>query len=371
MGLFDSFRVSATLAAMEADLKASIKPFVYPTMGNYFTNVDTYVVTRNEAMGVPTVARARNAIVNVLAPMPLELWSSNGVRLAAPAWCVQPDPSCARTTTMAWTIDDLIFYGMAFWQVIEIYSTDSRPARFQRIDPTRVSWETNQSGTKVIQWSVDGNPVPKSGLNSLIQFAGNDEGVLQRGGITIRTAAALERAALTYASDPMPQGVLKNTGFDLEESQIQELLSNWRQSRQTKGTAYLANNLDYQTIGFDPQKLQLSEARNYMATELSRMMNVDASITDAPTGESMTYNNALDRKRDFVFTTLAGYISVIEHTLSMENVTARGQYIRMGVDSYLRLNPNEQADYMIKLIQAGIMTVDEARAQLDSIKGTA
>lgn len=107
-----------------------------------------------------------------------------------------------------------------------------------------------------------------------------------------------------------------------------------------------------------------------MATELSRMMNVDASITDAPSGESMTYNNALDRKRDFVFTTLAGYISVIEHTLSMENVTPRGQYIRMGVDSYLRLNPNEQADYMIKLIQAGIMTIDEARAQLDTIKGT-
>ena len=369
MGLFDSFRISSTIAAMEADLKASVKPFVYPSLGNYMAEMASIPVSRAEAMSVPTIVRARSAIVNTLSPLPLELWSSSGQRLAAPAWCIQPDPNCARTVTMAWTIDDLIFYGFALWQVIEVYSADNRPARFQRIDPTRVTWETNQDGTKIIKWSVDGNPVPMSGLGSLIQFAGTNEGILNFGGTTIRTAAALERAAYSYAIDPMPSGVLKNTGFDLDEEQIQNLLANWRAARQSKSVAYLANNLDYNAITWSASELQLTEARNYMATELSRLMNVDAYITDAPTGESMTYSNQTDRKRDFLNTTLAGFVSVIEHTLSMENVTPRGQYIKFGLDGYLRLNPNEHADYLIKLVNAGIMTVNEARSELDTLTG--
>lgn len=370
MGLFDSFRVSATIAEMETQLKASVKPFVYPTLGNYLGEMAEVPVTRAEAMSIPTVVRARSAIVNTLSPLPLELWSSStGQRLAAPAWCIQPDPTVPRTYTMAMTIDDLIFYGMAIWQVVEVYASDGRPARFQRIDPTRVSWETNADMTKVTAWLIDGNPVPKTGVGSVVQFAGTSEGVLNFGGTTIRTAAALERAAYNYAIDPMPTGVLKNTGFDLDEEQIQNLLSNWRTARQSKATAYLANNLDYQTITFDPQKLQLNEARNYMATELSRLLNVDAYITDAPTGESMTYSNQTDRRRDFLNTTLAGYISVIEHTLSQESITPRGQYIKFGLDEYLRLNPNEHADFLIKLVQAGLMSVAEARNELDSVSG--
>lgn len=369
MGLFDSFRVSATIAEMESQLKATVKPFVYPTLSNYLGELTAVPVTRAEAMSIPTVVRARSAIVNTLSPLPLELWSSSGQRLAAPAWCIQPDPTVTRTYTMGMTIDDLIFYGMAIWQVIEVYASDNRPARFRRIDPTRVSWETNADETMITAWLIDGNKVPNSGVGSVIQFAGTSEGVLNYAGLTIRTAAALERAAFNYATDPMPSGVLKNTGFDLDEEQIQNLLQNWRTARQSKSTAYLANNLDYQTITFDPQKLQLNEARNYMATELSRLMNVDAYITDAPTGESMTYSNQTDRRRDFVNTTLAGYISVIEHTLSMEKITPRGQYIKFGLDEYLRLNPNEHADYLIKLVTAGLMTVAEARNELDSVSG--
>lgn len=369
MGLFDSFRVSATLAAMEADLQASVKPFVYPSMGNFLGQLTAVPVTRAEAMSVPTIVRARGAIVNTLSPLPLELWSSSGQRLAAPAWCIQPDPTVPRTYTMAMTIDDLIFYGFAIWQVVEVYAADGRPARFQRIDPTRVTWETNADMTKITAWLIDGIQVPKTGVGSVVQFAGTNEGVLNYGGLTIRTAAALERAAYNYAIDPMPSGVLKNTGFDLDEEQIQNLLQNWRTARQTKATAYLANNLDYQTITFDPQKLQLNEARNYMSTELSRLMNVDAYITDAPSGESMSYNNQQDRRRDFVNTTLAGYVSVIEHTLSQESITPRGQYIKFGLDEYLRLNPNEHADYLIKLVNAGIMTVNEARREMDTLTG--
>jgi hypothetical protein len=370
MGFLDAFRITSTLAEMEAGLKASVKPFVYPSLGNYLGEMAaTTTATRAEAMTIPTIVRARSAIVNTLSPLPLELWSSSGQRLAAPAWCIQPDPTVPRTYTMAMTIDDLIFYGVSFWQVVEVYQADGRPARFQRIDPTRVSWETNAEDTKVTKWLVDGVGAPKQGVGSLVQFAGTSEGVLNFGGTTIRTAAALERAAYNYAIDPMPSGVLKNTGFDLDEEQIQNLLQNWRSARQSKATAYLANNLDYQTITFDPQKLQLNEARNYMATELSRLMNVDAYITDAPTGESMTYSNQTDRRRDFVNTTLAGYISVIEHTLSMETITPRGQYIRFGLHEYLRLNPNEQADYLIKLVQAGLMSIDEARGKLDSTTG--
>jgi hypothetical protein len=46
-----------------------------------------------------------------------------------------------------------------------------------------------------------------SGVGSLVVFYGNDEGLLNRAGRTIRAGAELERAAAMYAREPVPSMV--------------------------------------------------------------------------------------------------------------------------------------------------------------------
>jgi len=51
--------------------------------------------------------------------------------------------------------------------------------------------------------------------------------------------------------------------------------------------------------------------------------------------------------------------------LSMNDLTPRGQVVRFDLDDYLRGNPLEQIEVLTKMLDAGIINLDEARGQMD------
>jgi len=358
MGLFDQFRKPS----IKAELAPSVnKAVAYSPWGI----MDSYAVTRETAVQVPAVARARNVICNTLGTIPLELYAADGRHLRKHSWMQQPDLSTPYSVTMAYTIDSLLFFGRAYWQVTNTYAEDNRPSRFQWIDPRRITWTTNSSNTAIEQYSVDLNPVPMAGVGSLITFQGMDDGVLARGGKTIATAHALETAAYNVSQDPVPMGILKNSGFDLTEDQIVSSLNAWKQARKTKSTAYLNNNLDYQVVAFDSKQMQLVESRSHMASEIARMMNVPAYVVGADMQANMTYSNAVDTRKDLVQATLRGFIGAVEDRLNMADVTAAGSFVRFDLDDFLREDAKTRTDITIALLTAGIIDINEAREMED------
>lgn len=368
MGIRDTLRLvkSAELLPAYQDVYAQLDPNVFgPVYSVATANVPFVYITRDEAMTVPAVARARNIIAGTLASLPLELYNSRGEELAKPRWMRQPDPNSAYGTMLAWTIDDLIFYGTATWQIIENYKEDGRPSAFRYIAQSRVTPQYNTDSTMIIGYAVDGTLVPSNGLGSLITFQALDEGVLKRGAQTIRTAIALEQAAKRSAEEPVPNGVLKNTGMDLPEEQVMNLLARFKQARNSRATAYMTSNLDYQPMQFDNTQLQLVESRKAMQTMIAQMMNVPAYLLDAETGGSLTYNNAEGQKRYLVDFSLRNIITVLENRLSMDDITITGQHVRFDLDDFLRGNPTERAAFYRDVVPLGILTVDEARAMED------
>jgi HK97 family phage portal protein len=358
MGLFDQFRKPS----IKAELAPSVnKAVAYSPWGI----MDTYSVTREISLQVPAVSRARNVICNTLGTIPLELYARDGRHLRKHSWMEQPDLSTPYSVTMSYTIDSLLFFGRAYWQVTNTYAEDNRPSRFQWIDPRRITWETNSSNTAIQQYYVDLNPVPMAGVGSLITFQGLDDGVLARGGKTIATAHALETAAYNVSQDPVPMGILKNTGFDLTEDQIVSSLNAWKQARKTKSTAYLNNNLDYQVVAFDSKQMQLVESRSHMASEIARMMNVPAYVVGADQQANMTYSNAVDTRKDLVQATLRAFIGAVEDRLNMPDVTAAGSFVRYDLDDFLREDAQTRTDITIALLTAGIIDINEAREMED------
>ena len=88
----------------------------------------------------------------------------------------------------------------------EVYFDDGRPARFEWIAPGRVSFTTDSNSNFITQYTVDGSPVPMSGLGSLITFQAQDEGVLQRGARTLLSAIDLEmKSAVAAREELIPQ----------------------------------------------------------------------------------------------------------------------------------------------------------------------
>jgi len=78
---------------------------------------------------------------------------------------------------------------------------------------------------------------------------------------------------------------------------------------------------------------------------------------------SMTYANLQDERRQFVSLTLQPYISAVEQRLSMNDITPSTQYVSFDLDSgFLRSDPMERLNVIEKMLNLGLITVQDAMA---------
>jgi HK97 family phage portal protein len=159
---------------------------------------------------------------------------------------------------------------------------------------------------------------------------------------------------------------LKSNGTSLPADRISALLNAWRSARANKSTAFLNADVTLETLGYDPKNLQLNEARNYVALELSRACNMPAYFTDSQQS-SFTYANALDKRRDLVDFAFRSYMSIIEERLSFADFTPAGNEVKFDLDDFLRGNPMERAQVYEILNRIGAMSVQEIREEEDML----
>ena len=366
MGLLSAFRLQNTLAQLpDIPVTAAVGNTIEPYLNHLGFGDTTGYVTRQQAMTVPAVARARNIIAGTVASLPLSTYvEATEAEIPNRPFIKQFDPSITRANTLTWLVDDLMFYGVGYMQILATSLEDGRVTQARRIDPLRVSMRTDQT-TQVIQaWLVDGREVPFNGVSSLIVFWGADEGILNRAGRTIKTAVELESASLRMAQEPAPQMILRNEGMNLPADQKESLLAAFRNARRTRSTAYIEGALSLDMVGFDSAQLQLVEARQHAAAEIARVCNIPAWYINAESASS-TYSNVSAERRSLIDFSLRPILDAIESRLSQDDITPRGQYVEFELDDFLRGNPAERVDVIVKMLEAGIINIDEARAMED------
>ena len=155
--------------------------------------------TRDEAMQVAAVVRARNILCGTIGGLPLRTWRTMAGlwdEVPGPSWTTQPDPSYTRIWTIAQTVDDLIFSGRAYWHV-RCALRDGLPDAVEYLTLPRVSYNRTHGATfdrygqapelgSTWEFRVDGRAVPP---NDIVRFDGiAGEGVLKWGAHEIRTA---------------------------------------------------------------------------------------------------------------------------------------------------------------------------------------
>jgi HK97 family phage portal protein len=366
MALLDFFVPKTTAPGITVDAASTPAPF------NNTGSISPFIftssaATRQQAMAVPTIARARGILCSTVASLPMEQYSKlNGAHLATPSVINQPDPRVPGSAIYAWLAEDLLFHGVGYGQVLEQYGDTGRVRSWTRISPDRVTQKLNNSQTEIIGYQVDGSVVPTQGIGSLVVFYGLDEGILNRAGRTIRAAHALEQAAETFAKEPVPLQVLKSNGTNLPAERIAKLLEAWRAARLNKSTAFLNADVELQALGIDPAKLQLNEARQYVALELARACNLPAYFVSAET-TSMTYSNTQSERRGLIDFSLRPILTAIEQRLSMPDFVSSTTEIRFSLDDFLRGNALERAQVYQILNTIGAMSVEQIREEEDLI----
>lgn len=314
-------------------------------------------VTRNRAMKLPVIAKARRIIATNIGKLPLTVAGSDGLPLPhQPLITTQPEPGLSRVTTLTWTADALMFYPFAFWLIT---------SRDYQGFPKSVRWvpndraEVNDSGQLVRAFGE------RVAANDSIRFDSPDHGLLTDASDVIRRAIRLNAAASNAEDNPVPAVDLHNEGDDMTDEEIDTMIARWQRARRGSGVGYSSRSLTVNTLSSPPENLLIA-GRREIILELARAAGVPAWAVDAPIeGSSMSYQNRASRNRELIDNSLSPYMEVITGRLSMNDVTPRGQTVEFLTDPMTRPEAKERYEAYKIAIDAGLMTKDEARAKED------
>lgn len=294
-------------------------------------------VGRDRAMKIPTVSRSRDLICSMAANLPwrhlLVQWTGEELEeipLPLEPWMERPEARVTRAHTVAWTVDDLMFYGRAHWYIVSRYQDTGRPAAFQRLPAKDVMLEAESyaDGVPVGTYSLTygGANVP---VRDVVSFWSPIAPLLTTAARALHIAERLDQAAMRFASTPAALGWLRQVaGEPLSPDELQDLAQSWQDARDLGSIAALNEFVEWHESSMDPSRMQLVEARQYQALEVARSANIPPYLVGV-NAAGFTYSNAEQSVRDLYLFGALPYIICIGETLSGTDVTARGHRIRL------------------------------------------
>jgi phage portal protein BeeE len=389
MAIFNNKVTKAAISPMPK-VQAAVGYSPVGTSSNPVMNFYNYLEgqQRNQAMTLATVSRSRDLLASVIACMPLKMYSEKfnsesgemeEIPLAPKDWLRQPDPSNTYNFLMAWTLDDLLFYGRAMWVILE-RDASGFPLKFRRLPMGSITTQ-DQTGPVFFGPSESimfaGNEMD---YRDIVQFISPIQGIIYSSTQTIATALKVEDSRYNYARSSIPSGVLRqNGGEPLSAQELGEIGAAFNQARLTSQTAVLNEFLTYEPSNATPDKMLMIESAQYSALDLARLCGVPPYLVGVATG-SYAYTSSEQSRADLYIFGVKPYADCIAATLSMNNVLPRGTYVKFDTDSYLEENyaadamPNgdETTDVsamqiaeVIQKVYLGVgkvITSDEARA---------
>ncbi len=310
-------------------------------------------IDRRSAIQVPAVKRSRDLIAGTLGGLPLDCFSPERETVHSDL-LEQPEKNRGRSITMAKTFEDMFFEGIAWWKIVESDPNDY-PTKIRRVEVRRVTVDDDRG--KVY---IDGKEVSSK---ELIRFDAPTDGLLIAGSRAIRTCLQLDAAA-AQASDGTPPLTYFVPADDADpfddDDDAKKFLTEWSAARREHSDAYVPARLKLESLGWDPEKLQLAQARQHAVLEIARMAGVDPEELGVST-TSRTYANQFDRRKAFLDFTLGQYRQAFEDRLSMPDVTPRGFYVKFNLDAFLRTSTKERYEAYALGINVGALDQSEIR----------
>lgn len=277
-------------------------------------------ITRDVAMTVPAVARARALILAAVTQYPLVVLDDTDLPIAQqPSWTSRTDGPVPPATRTAAIVDDLIFYGAS---VLEV----RRGAAGQALaldNVPRDYWRVHEG---VMQFQTEPGKWRDAADSEYVFIEGYAGGLLQYGQATLRGALAIERAWQDRVANPLAAIVLHAATDDVTQDEANAYTKAWATARNMPGGA----------IGFLPQSINLeeygsvqtdlfTEGRNAARTDVANLLNVPLPLLDGSLSTStLTYSTSEGNRSRFATETIPAYTTPIEQALSGDNIVPRG-----------------------------------------------
>lgn len=320
------------------------------------------------------VSAAVSLIAGTISTLPLEAWvRRDGQKLLMrpkPDWVNRPDISFVdRTPFISSIIASLMLDGNAFIRVFR--DEEGLPINLTVLNPTKVKVERNRVGKVIFTYEEDQKKYTSDQILHIV------ESVMRPGQIrgvsrveAMKDAMGLGLALDAYAQRFFGQGASGNyalvTPATLTEEQAKALAKSvdarhggWRKAHKTM---VLHSGLDIKDIGVNPEESQLLDSRRMFIEDLCRIWNIPSHMMNLP--GTNTYSSVEATQIEFVTHTLRPYVAIIENTLStllQVYPNGVGAFLEFNMNSLLRGDVQSRFSAYSQGIQAGILTINDAR----------
>jgi phage portal protein BeeE len=348
MGIFANKTVTKAAISPAPSVQAAVGIGGTSSIGQFYQYTEG--TARQRAMSLATVSRSRDLLASVISCMPLQMYGEmfdnvtgemEQIDLAPRSWLRQPDPGVTYNFLMAWTLDDLLFYGRAFW-AITARTQDGFPSAYTRLPAGSIS-TTDQSGPVFFGPSNEiyfaGAQLPTA---DVVQFLSPIQGIIYSSAQTIATALKVEESRYNMAQSSLPSGILKQTGGEpLSATELADIGAAFNHARLSSNTAVLNEFLTYEPSNATPDKMMMIESSQSSSLALANLCGVPPYLVGVATG-SYAYTSASESRKDLLLFGCKPYMDCLSSTLSMNNVLPRGTYCKFDTAGYLEANYAEQ-----------------------------
>lgn len=186
-------------------------------------------------------------------------------------------------------------------------------------------------------------------------------GVLETQLGALQLARDLESQADAISLHGVPTGLIKSTNPEADPADLALAKAAWILSQRNRTIAALGPNIDFEPLAWNPEEMQLVEARKFSLTQLELMFGLPVGWLGGAT-PSRTYSNVEQDAVNLIkFSALAGMIAKFESVFTWKTLP-RGQAAKGNRDAVLRSDTMTRYQaHALALAGAAWKTVNEVR----------
>jgi HK97 family phage portal protein len=333
------------------------------------------VVNQKNALEIGAAYACVRLLSDTISTLPVDTFiRRDGNRLPyrpRPAWVYEPEgPGSSRIEYYKQIVVSMLLSHGAVVQILR--NGNGEIVALQPLDPTRVDIRRNRE-TRLREFVIDGGQAILPGEDVLyipeMRRPGSLKGVSRVDELkqTLGLAKALDEFASRYFSNGAnTSGMIEFPG-NLTQEQAKDLVDAFEAGHKGLKKAHrpgvLSGGAKFVKTGSDGEQAQMLESRQFAVEEVARVFRVPPSMIGLNTPGAMSYASVEHNAIQFTRYSLTPLIAAIEE--AHNRLLPGDVFLRVNMDGLLRGDSATQASVFSTALQAGYMSVNEARGLMD------
>lgn len=337
-------------------------------------------VTEQRVYGLSAYLRAITLVAGTMASLPLKIYETGTrTRVVSPTPLDNPNPAQTPFEFKQTLYANALGWGNAYaWKerspgdvVRRVWSLHPKGVRLEIVEandrfPDGKKFHVRQmNGTTVVASSKQVMHLPYLAPDGRVGVS-----PLQAARTTLGTGIAAEEfSANFYANGAHVSGIL-TTEQKLDQPVADRLKARWKERhtgvRNSHDIAVLDAGAKYERVGIAPGDAQLLDSRKFTVTEIARMFGIPPHLLGDVTGSTSWGTGIEQQTIGFVVYSLQPWLTMLEQRYTRELLpggwTQSQWYAEHALEGLLRGDSKSRGEFYRVLINAGIITPNEARA---------